>query len=643
MNYLNPFQNSSELFRTIFQLAPDGMSISRFQDGLFIDVNKGFSAMFGYAREEVVGQTSYDLHFWRDFLDRKNILKRLEKYGQIDNFETTIVNRSGRDVEVLLSARSIDIGSEKCLLLSYKDVTEISKIQDALSESERQFKDIFETSPDGIVITDFDGIVLDMNSVVEATFGYSREEVIGQTAVSVGFWSSPSQRNIFRAELEEYGKVQNMEIIGQAKKGEQRTYLLSSTFVNIKGEKRILSILRDVTKIKDAEKALQLSEQKHRKLSQQLNTILDGIPDSLILWSYDCKIIWANRGSDQLLKQDHELVIGKSFQDVITLGWGYSQCLLERCVESGEKQEFREKDHDGRIWVMKAFPIFSETGKVENVLTLSTDITEPLRLREEASRSARLAAVGELAAGVAHEINNPNGLILINMSLIHDVFRDLDPLLQQASKSNKEFKLGGLAFDRALAAMPEAIEEVIDSGHRIRQIVQELKEFSSPHSQKEFEPVDMNEVVRKSLKLLRMTIENVTDHFAVNYEDSLPAVSGNRRQLEQVAVNLILNACQALRERSECLVVGVFYDAKHDDVCLRIWDEGGGIEESVLTQITDPFFTTKREVGGTGLGLSISTRIIEEHDGKMEFASTVGHGTTVTVRFPVLKSDEPYA
>jgi signal transduction histidine kinase len=281
----------------------------------------------------------------------------------------------------------------------------------------------------------------------------------------------------------------------------------------------------------------------------------------------------------------------------------------------------------------------AEDGQVTKVMTLAFNITERLCLREEANRSTRLAALGELAAGVAHEINNPTGLILMNTSLVKDVVTDLKLLLKEKVTDPGPVQLGGLAYQRALDELPQVLAETIESGHRIKQIVEDLKDFSRPAPQDTFEPINLNDVVRKTLRIMRLAIDGATDSFAVEYEDGLPKVLGNARQLEQVLVNLLSNACQALQERSESLVVAVYYDAEKQKVCLKVWDEGCGIEGKILTQISNPFFTTKRESGGTGLGLSISTRIIEEHEGHIHFESTPGYGTTVTVHLPAINAE----
>ena len=627
-------------FREIFQATPDGMSVSSLQGGLFLEVNDSFSEMFGYQREEIIGRTSYELNFWHNFSEREQLVEKLTKAVAIDNFETAILGRDGRRVNVMVSVRAINLDSEHCLLISYKNVTAHARVVAALRDSEKKFKDIFDTTPDAIIISDSNGCIYDVNSVFEVMTDYPRAEIIGKTTIEAGLWEDIQQREAFLGELEANGRVQNFEMSVRTRHGHGGIYLISAKQIVIDGETRILSIARDITHIKAAEQSLRKEEDRFRELSLERQTILEAIPDALILWSDQHKVIWANRNAKHYLKTSHDKAVGKTCQELCqTAVHDPEQCIVHLGFASAGGAELLEKTPGGETWAIKAFPILSENGEVANVLTLSSDITDRLRMREAASRSARLAALGELAAGVAHEINNPTGLILMNTSLVKDVMQDLAPLLQERMPDPGPVRLGGLAYQRAIDELPGILTETIESGHRIKQIVEDLKDFSRPAPLDTFERVDLNEVVRKTLRIMRLAIDKATDHFVVDYCDGLPEVMGNARQLEQVLVNLLSNACQALQERSESLVVAVYQDNERKEACLKVWDEGCGIDAKIMTQITDPFFTTKRQTGGTGLGLSVSARIIESHKGRMYFESTLGYGTTATVRLPAFVAE----
>ena len=259
--------------------------------------------------------------------------------------------------------------------------------------------------------------------------------------------------------------------------------------------------------------------------------------------------------------------------------------------------------------------------------------SEKVRLRDQASRSAHLAALGELSAGVAHEINNPTGMILLDMPMLKDAFNDLLSLLEKHEPELMNVKIAGLPYSKICQELPIVIDEVQEGAQRIKRIVEELKDFSKPATGDQ-ETIDLNEVVRKAVSLVSNPMKNATDHFTEHYAKEHLLCNGNAQRLEQVMVNLFLNACQSLPDRERSILVKTEICEKNDWVRVIVKDGGVGIAADALEQITDPFFTTRREVGGTGLGLSVSSRIIDEHGGTLSFASEPGEGTTVTVELP---------
>ncbi|MFZ4860420.1 MAG: sensor histidine kinase, partial [Desulfuromonadaceae bacterium] len=247
----------------------------------------------------------------------------------------------------------------------------------------------------------------------------------------------------------------------------------------------------------------------------------------------------------------------------------------------------------------------------------------------------KMASLGILVAGVAHEINNPNGLILLNMPILREVYRDAEELLEEQYLSRGDFTLGGLPYSRMRDEVPHLLEEMQEGANRIKRIVEELKDFARMDTSAAVEPVDVNAVVKAAVRLVDSSLRSSTNSFEARYAPSLPVIFGNAQRIEQVVINLILNACQALPDKEHGISLSTRHDQAADAVVLTVTDEGTGISPEHLSHLTDPFFTTKRESGGTGLGLSVSATIIKEHNGSLEFVSTPGVGTTVTLTLPV--------
>jgi polar amino acid transport system substrate-binding protein len=179
--------------------------------------------------------------------------------------------------------------------------------------------------------------------------------------------------------------------------------------------------------------------------------------------------------------------------------------------------------------------------------------------------------------------------------------------------------------------------EMEESAGRIKRIVDDLKDFARLDGADLREPVDLNEAVRASVRLVGNAIKNATDHFTLDLAADLPPFVGSLQRIEQVVVNLIMNACQALPDKSKGITVTTGYDSFHGTCTVQVHDQGRGIPPEILPRIIDPFFTTKRESGGTGLGLSICMRIVKSYGGTLEFHSAPGAGTTVTLSLPVEK------
>lgn len=254
--------------------------------------------------------------------------------------------------------------------------------------------------------------------------------------------------------------------------------------------------------------------------------------------------------------------------------------------------------------------------------------------RREVERVARLAALGELAAGVAHEINNPNGMVRRNLEFVRDVLDDALPLLEEREDAAR-LTLGGVALAVAREQLPQLLADMTHGSRRIGEIVSDLKDFAREDVLDNRAAFDLNEAVAAAVRLLEGTIRKATDHFLLELQPELPKVTGNLRQIEQVVLNLVQNACQSLPDRSRAVTVTTRCDRLRRRNVVEVIDAGVGISAAHRERIFEPFFTTRRESGGTGLGLSVSLRIVKRHAGTLEVESAPGRGTRVTLELPI--------
>ncbi|WP_239027533.1 transporter substrate-binding domain-containing protein [Geomonas diazotrophica] len=263
---------------------------------------------------------------------------------------------------------------------------------------------------------------------------------------------------------------------------------------------------------------------------------------------------------------------------------------------------------------------------------------EKLRMHQDQLVQAdKLASLGTLVAGVAHEINNPNGLILLNLPRFEEVLRGSQPILDEYRERHGDFKLGRHSYDRLREELPHMLSETQDAAKRIKRIVAELKDFARRDSADLTELLDLNLCAQAALRLVENTVVKNSHQVVANFAETLPRVKGNSQRIEQVIVNLLLNAAQSLEGSGKSVQISTRHDRFRDLVLLTVRDEGRGVEPEHLARLTDPFFTTKREEGGCGLGLSISAGIVKQHGGTLNFDSQPGFGTTVTMELPALR------
>ncbi|GAA3537993.1 transporter substrate-binding domain-containing protein [Zobellella aerophila] len=264
--------------------------------------------------------------------------------------------------------------------------------------------------------------------------------------------------------------------------------------------------------------------------------------------------------------------------------------------------------------------------------------TRELHLQhQQLIQADKMSSLGILVSGVAHEINNPSSLLLLNLPVLKEAYQDMEELLEAQYQQQGDFYLAGLAYSRMREELPAMLDDMLTSAGRIRRIVDDLRDFARQNPAELAEMVDLNQVVATVIRLVDSCIRKSSDHVEVAYAEALPRFKGNAQRIEQVVINLIVNACQALTSPEQGISIKTGYHARSEELCLEITDQGCGIEPHNLSRLKDPFFTTKREQGGIGLGLSVSASIVQEHGGRLIYDSEPGRGTRVTLFLPVLK------
>jgi signal transduction histidine kinase len=227
---------------------------------------------------------------------------------------------------------------------------------------------------------------------------------------------------------------------------------------------------------------------------------------------------------------------------------------------------------------------------------------------------------------------------MLNTPLIQEMWKGFSPVLEKYYRENGDFKAGGMSYSKMRDGVPILLNGILEGTRRISVIVKELKDFARPDDVNMNQQIDINAVVKGAVSLLQNSINKSTESFSVAHGEDIPELTGNFQRLEQVIINLIQNACQALPDKTKGIAITTSCD--DHSVIVRVSDEGKGIPQEYLDQIMDPFFTTKQGSGGMGLGLSISQKIVIDHGGHIDVESTEGKGSTFTVILPITSAEK---
>ena len=368
---------------------------------------------------------------------------------------------------------------------------------------------------------------------------------------------------------------------------------------------------------------------------KKLHTVLEHSPDHIIILDKNSIILYMNQ---PLFDLKPETSTGRRFFNWLpkTYHKRYKKGL-SRAFEEETPDFFNYSLADSSHWEVRILPIRTKN-KISSAMVINTDITKQHKLQIQTTENARLASIGVLATGIAHEINNPNNSIYYNACFIQDSWNDILPILEEYKEDNGDFSMGGLPFSETRDKIISACASTIDHTVRIKKIVASLKSFARKNSGEINEDVQVIDVIGDALLIINNEVRKYTDLLSLDLPNNLPKVKGNAQKLEQVFVNIILNALHALPGKDKKIHISARYDESQETIIISVHDEGIGIDESCIDKITQPFYTTKPDNIGTGLGLSISSSIIKEHKGKLLIESKLNKGTTVSISIPVTKN-----
>jgi len=658
--------------------------------GAITFMNRFARDFFGYGNEEVIGRSAVGILIdgpYEEVQGRfKRMLERMAKEPeQIVRLERECVTKDGRRVCIAWNNKPI-LSADGCVsevLCLGDDISELRRMQEEF-KTERDFTStVFDTAGAMMVVVDTKGNIVRFNRTCMQVTGYKMEEVIGKSIWDFFVLKEEEEqvRRIFTgsvktdtySEGEYHWLTKNggkrliswyNTVLGNAK-GELE--FVVSTGIDITRQRRIENELtryrhhleelvktrteelqRTIEQLQNENTERKKMEAAARESEGRYRFLYEESPSLSLILSTDGIILDVNSSVTRSLGYSREDLVGKAAMDFIVPeykeGVGYALGARLKSEKVSDEVDTPILAKDGSVRHINFAPgsarVFHE-GSFYGILITGIDMTSRRRAealtrqqQQNLIQADKMATLGILVSGVAHEINNPNNFILLNTSNLRDIWKDLSAHIDKYHEGRGEFTIAGLPYSEIKKEMGPLLEGITEGTERIRRIVQSLKDFARKDPGDLNEVIDVNRVVDAATVIMGNLLKKSTDNLTIAAVKSVPMITGNFQQIEQVVMNLLTNACQALTSKSQGITISTSFNSETRKVTIKVEDEGKGIASEHMKHIFDPFFTTKRDSGGTGLGLAISYNIVKDHRGELIIESKEGEGTTAMMVFP---------
>jgi PAS domain S-box-containing protein len=643
-------QVAKEQWEKTFDAVPDLIAIIG-KDYKILRANQALAQAAGTTVEKLVGSSCFHVMHGAEAPVENCPHQRLLKNGgeHVHEMHETTLSK-----DLLISTSPIE--DERGRLLGSvhvaRDISLIKKAQKALADSERMHRMFMDKLPDPMVVYDNEGRVIYSNAAFERIFGWSSEELKNRKIDFVP--PEVLQETIQKVKQMMGGEsLVNFETIRLTKDGRKLNVSLNTSPLFDANGKQTgnIVILRDMTAIRLAEEAQKASEQKFQELVESMN-------EGLTIADPDGRIVYTNAKFCDMLGYPAGGIAGMLFTDLLDEGSRENFSKQWEKRHTGEEVKYEvvlNKKDGGSVYVIVSPKILRDSdGKMTSSLAIMTDMTERKNLESQLIQAQKLESIGQLAAGIAHEINTPTQYVSSNTGFLEEAFDDLAKLInahmdllakleerEQAEEEVAQLRkiAEELDFDFLAKEVPSALSANKDGLARIAKIVLSIKEFAHP-GQDDKLPADLNKAIENTITVARNEWKYVAE-VKTDLDPDLPPVPCVVGELNQVVLNLIVNAAHAIAETvgddtEKKGLISIATKQRDGFVEISISDNGPGIPEAIRNRIFDPFFTTKEPGKGTGQGLAIAYRtIVDNHQGKISLENQQGGGAKFTIRLPL--------
>jgi PAS domain S-box-containing protein len=631
-------RKSEELFQSIFDNTTSLLFLKDL-DGRYIMVNRQFEKIHGRSEEEIIGKSDFEL-FPQEYAEayHQHDLKVLES-DALAEYEDEVSLRGAARVYLNIKFPLHDAqGAPYAICGVATDITGHKRYEQQISDALEFNKAIISESPIGISIYDSTGQCIATNDAICDIVGNTREHILGINFNDSEFWIESGLRDATILALEQNRKVRlEIKSISTTRKEiALDTHIVP--FVS-EGKTHLLFMYNDIYDRMQA-------EEEANRLRKYLKNIIDSMPSQIVGVDNEGRITQWNIAAQSKTGLTGDEVQGHFFTDI------YSQIcidpdLIKQAIEQRkslkrEKVSFNTSD-SAQVVDIEIYPLIANG--IDGAVIRIDDVTERVRMQEIMIQSEKMMSVGGLAAGMAHEINNPLAGILQNVQVMQNRMRGNVPKYRKAAEE------AGISWDNLSSIMDQSgyfgiAEAILESGKRASKIVNNMLAFSRK-SDHQYAYHDLTELLDNTVEIaendydLKKKFDFRKIEIVRTFEDSLPGVQCSGSQIQQVFLNILKNGAQAMAENLQQGREQPRFSLRLKQpglgmIRIEVEDNGPGMDESVRKRIFEPFFTTKEVGSGTGLGLSVSYFIItENHGGTMEVESTPAQGTKFIIQLPV--------
>jgi len=589
-------------FEDIFEASKDAIGYAAL-DGTILLVNRAFSELTGFSKEELLRMNARDLIPEQHKEQRDHVVAQVLRTGEPVEYEIDYLAKNGSQVPVSITVFAVkgDDGKPTGLAAIIRDFT-------LRKQAEEQFRLVVESSPNGMLMVDANGTILLVNHQIEQLFGYDRTDLIGQPIEMLVPQRMRSHHAGDRAEFFAHPEMRAMgkgrDLYGVRKDGQEFPLEIGLNPIRTSDGMRVLASVVNISERKRAEQALQ----KERDF---INAVLETAGVLVVVLDREGRILRFNRACEQTTGYSSEEVMGRRVWELFVIPDEVDgvKAVFEQLRGGAPRSDYENywKGKDGFLrrisWSNTV--LTNSNGTVDYIVAAGLDITDLKHIQEQLRKTERIAELGTLASGMAHEIGTPMNVILGRAEY----------LFQRTADEGMK---------RGLATIVTQVE-------RITKVMNQLLAFARRRTP-ERQAVDLGEIVEDSLEMFQERIAHSRITVEKAIEVNIPVISADRDQLIQVLINLVINSLHAMPEGGR---LRLSLDRENGYVRLGVSDTGHGMPEETRSKVFDPFFTTKDFGKGTGLGLTVVKGIIEEHGGTITVESVVGKGTTFLIRLPL--------